>query len=87
VPYDVKWTLQKGDHGVAMETELSDEVMSISDLFSNITVLVPTDTAAKACRLIPHSLDPSEHRSLRKSLNDNLGPKPLRAHSGVPARE
>ncbi|VVT10468.1 cytochrome P450 [Erythrobacter sp. EC-HK427] len=78
-PFDVMWTPHNEGHWVALSAELSDQVMSEPDPFSNNTVLVPKETAGEAYRLIPLSLDPPEHRPFRKLLNDNLGPKPLRA--------
>ncbi|WP_313804674.1 cytochrome P450 [Sphingobium sp.] len=79
VPYPLMWTPHNGGHWVAMRGDVSDVVMSQSDRFSNHTVLVPKDTAGEAYRLIPLSLDPPEHQPFRKLLNDNLGPKPLKA--------
>lgn len=77
-PHPLMWTPHNGGHWVALRSDISDTVMSDSERFSNHTVLVPKDTAGKAYRLIPLSLDPPEHRPFRNLLNENLGPKPLK---------
>lgn len=77
-PHSLMWTPRNGGHWIALDGEMCDIVMSESDRFSNSTVLVPKETAGKAYRLIPLSLDPPEHRPFRNLLNDKLSPKAIK---------
>lgn len=77
VPHKLMWTPHNDGHWIAFRAELSDQVMSEPEHFSNNTVLVPK-AAGEAYRLIPLSLDPPAHRPFRNLLNENLGPRPLK---------